>query len=299
MLYIELLKETLSVIGYSLFLTVFCYVLLSWLLWKQNKYNIKNVWFIIGSVVLVPFLFIGLSGYLAADKVNDSVIEPAKNYACSFASKVDRYSEAVPTVISGVAENVVTEGGKFIKQKVSVEVESIVSVAQDSLQSAIDSRLVAVSDSLSCAAYSGIAEGAVDALADSVIALTVSNASKIVDRVVDAVEEPLENVINMSIDLLPTNVVVELKNKFPALSLFLTDKGIDGDTSEEIVASIFNKATTAIKKFKNSRIRAILKYVLIFSALSLLAGWRKERRMARKTSIEGGRILDNGSDLSE
>lgn len=245
--------------------------------------------------MLIPFLFIELSAYLAADKVNDSVVEPARNYACSFATKVDRYSEAIPTVISSVAENVVSEGGKAIRQNVSVGVESIVSVARDSLDAAIESGLAAVSDSISYAVYSEIAEGAVEVLADSMKAITVSNASKIVD----IVEESSKNVINRSVDLLPTTIVVELKNKFPALSLFLTDKGLDGDTSEEIVVSIFNKATIAIKQFKNSRMRALLIFVLIFAALSLLAGWRKERRKARKASMEDVQIVDSDSKVSE
>jgi hypothetical protein len=97
---------------------------------------------------------------------------------------------------------------------------------------------------------------------------------------------------------LPTNIVGELKNKFPSLSLFLTDKGIDGDTGEEIVASMFNKVTLAITQFKHSRILSLLKCILIFAALSLLSGWCKQKRISRKKEISSIQKEDNDSNFS-
>lgn len=149
MLYFELLKETISVIGYSVLLSLICYVLLAWLLWKQNKYNLKNAWFILGSIVLVPFLFFEMSFYLAAEKVNNCMVEPAKQYACSFVSKIDTYSETIPTFVNGVVENVVAEKTENIKQKVSESVTSAVGVVQDSLKMAINNGIAKVADSLS------------------------------------------------------------------------------------------------------------------------------------------------------
>ena len=298
MLYFELLKETISVIGYSVLLSLICYVLLAWLLWKQNKYNLKNAWFILGSIVLVPFLFFEMSFYLAAEKVNNCMVEPAKQYACSFVSKIDTYSETIPTFVNGVVENVVAEKTENIKQKVSESVTSAVSVVQDSLKMAINNGIAKVADSLSHVVYSKIVESAVDTLAESMIKSNESKVYQIIDKTTCTIELSAEHIINKSTDILPTNIVGELKKKFPSLSLFLTDKGIDGDTGEEIVASMFNKVTLAITQFKHTRILSLLKCILIFAALSLLSGWCKQKRISRKKEISSIQKEDNDSDFS-
>ena len=289
MLYFELLRETISVIGFSLLLTIFLYVLLSILLWKQNKYNLKNIWFFLGSIILVPFVFFELSLYLAANKVDNKIVEPAQEYACSFASKIDNYSTIVPSAVNRVVEKVVNEKSETIKQKTSEELSSIINEVHDSLNASVTQKIAQMTDSLGDVPMliGETVENSIDILSDSALNLTVSNNTKAIDETTELIVDFTTGSIDKAMDKLPTNLVGELKNKFPALSIFLTDKGIEGENSEEIVSSVFNKATLAIQHFKQSRMKVVIKFILTFTILSLLLGtWKQKCKAKKEKSLE-------------
>lgn len=284
MLYFELLREALSAVGVAFILTLIVYIVLSVLLWKQNKYNLKNIWFVLGSIVLVPFLFFELSIYLAASKVENRIVEPAQTYACSFAAKIDNYSTTVPSAINGFVGNIVSKKSGPIKTKAEEELASIINQVHDSLESVLNHKIAAVSDSTS--STSSIVcenvENIIDTLSDSLIDLTISKSSEGIDKAAEFMVTSANETIDKAMDMLPTNLVGELKSKFPALSIFLTDKGIDGDNSEEIVSSLFKKVTIAIRDFKQSVMTRIIKLALTFTIVSLLLGFWKGKRKSKK-----------------
>ena len=289
MLYFELLRETLSVIGISLLLTILIYLLLSILLWKQNKYNLKNIWFIVGSIILVPFVFFELSLYLAANKVDNKIVESAQEYACSFASKIDNYSTIVPSAVNRAVEKVVNEKSEIIKQKTTEDLSLIINEVHDSLNTSAIQKSAQMADSLGNVSMSigKTVENSIDILSDSVLDLTVSSSSKAIEETKELIVDFTIDTVDKTMDKLPTNLVGELKNKFPALSIFLTDKGIEGENSEEIVSSVFNKATLAIKHFQRSRMIVVIKFILTFTIVSLLLGtWKKKRKAKKGKSLD-------------
>lgn len=284
MLYFELLRETLSVIGGALVSALIVYIVLSILLWKQNKYNLKNIWFVLGSIALVPFLFFELSFYLAARKVDNKIVEPAKAYACSFVAKIDNYTTTVPAAINNFVGNAVSEKSGYLKKKTEEELTSILNQTHDSLESILNHQILSISDSVNSIStlVCENVENIIDTLSESALELTIDKSSEVIDNAAEFIVVSTDQTIDISMQMLPTNLVGELKNKFPALSLFLTDQGIDGDSGEEIVSSLFDKANVAIKHFKRSRMVALIKFVLIFTVVSLLLGFWKEKRKAHK-----------------
>ena len=117
---------------------------------------------------------------------------------------------------------------------------------------------------------------------DVIIGPFVTIEEDVINQATTLVTESATNVVSETVQLLPQNIVAELKIKFPALALFLTDNGIDGDTSEEIVDSIFGKVKDAIKSFRIQRVLSLLKFAFVFIGLSLFFGWRKQKCKAKK-----------------
>ncbi|MBR5332802.1 MAG: hypothetical protein IKV32_05875 [Muribaculaceae bacterium] len=210
MLYLELLRGTLSVIIFSIFITLVIYFFVLWGLKKINKYNVRNFWFIICSIIFIPFLFFELSLYFAGSKVEENFVSPAHEYARSLAEKVDIYTSTAANTVNGTVDN-------FTSSK----------------------------------------------------------------------EE-----------LLPTNIVSELKKKYPKLSIFLTDKGINGDSSEDIITSIFGKVEDAITNFKLQRVFAIVKFAIVFIGFSLFFGWRKKKRKEKKQLLSSQQNVPNSKMLT-
>ena len=244
------------------------YALLAFVLWKQNKYNLKNFWFVLGSFALVPLVFFQLSLYFAASKVDNRIVEPAQSYACSIAAKVDNYTKNLPATINDAVGNVVAKTSESIQNKVADELSSVIGAVQDSL----------------------------DTLAESALDVAITKSSNTIDETVGLVTDAVDVSVNKAMMMLPTNLVGELKEKFPALSIFLTDQGIEGSNGEEIITSVFSKATTAIRHLKNSRVLALFKYLLIFTVLAIFFGRRKLKRIQKKEEVNAS-VQDNTKSI--
>lgn len=225
MLYWDLLIETLSVVVISILITLVIYIFMCWILSRFNKYNVKNFAFIFCSFLFIPFMFYELSLFFACNKVESSLVEPARKYAQSIAYNVDTYTSGISKAVNKTVDNFVSKKAEEVKDEIGDE---------------------------------------------------------IVDCTVGLIKESTTGVVSETMNLMPTNLVSELKEKFPALSIFLTDQDINGDTCEEIINSIFNKVTNAIDSFKITRILTLLKYTIFFVLLSLFCGWRKTKRKQKK-----------------
>lgn len=73
-------------------------------------------------------------------------------------------------------------------------------------------------------------------------------------------------------------------------------KNIEGSNGEEIITSVFSKATTAIRHFKNSRVLALFKYLLIFTVLAIFFGRRKLKRIQKKEEVNAS-VQDNTKSI--
>lgn len=174
----------------------------------------------------LPFVFFELSLYLAANKVDNKIVEPAQEYACSFASKIDNYSTIVPSAVNRVVEKVVNEKSEIIKQKTIEELSSIINEVHDSLNTSATQKIAQMADSLGYVSMSigKTVENSIDILSDSALNLTVSSSSKAIDETNEFIVDFTTDSVDKAMDKLPTNLVGELKNKFPALSIFLVLK---------------------------------------------------------------------------
>jgi hypothetical protein len=242
MIYFELLKEALSVVIISVLVTIVVYIVLCWLLAKWNKYNIRNLWFILGSIIFIPFMLWELSLFLACSKVDRTLMEPAHTYACSLAHGIDNYSTEAPKAINGVIENFISAKGGKAKKIITNKLSGVFNKAKGGLE-------------------------IVAAQTDNILNNTIGYAT-----------EAATTAVGNTMESLPKNIVAELKEKFPALSIFLTDHGIDGENSEEIIESIFSKINDAIESFKTKRLWALGKFAIVFIPLSVFFGWHKKKR---------------------
>lgn len=288
MLYLELLKETLSVIFISVFVTLAIYILIFWLLRRYNKYNVRNFWFILCSIPFIPFAFFELSFYMASVKVENNIVEPARAYACSIAQTVDSYNTVVSDAVVGTINNFISENSRKVQEKVAEGITDVV----ENINNKVKTTLVNYVDSFTIDDSLGINQDElveivdnIDSVSNNAIYIATSFEEDVISKTTTLVTESATNVVTETVQLLPPNIVAELKVRFPALALFLTDKGIDGDTSEEIIDSIFGKVKYAIKLFRFQRVLSLLKFALVFIGLSLFFGWRKQKNKAKKILI--------------
>ena len=286
MLYLELLKETLSVIFITIFVTLAIYILIFWLLRRYNKYNVRNFWFILCSIPFIPFMFFELSFYMASVKVENNIVEPARSYACSIAQTVDSYNTVVSDAVVGTLNNFISENSSKVQEKVVEGSKNVVGDINNTIKTTsvnfIDSCTIDDSLGINQDALVETVENIIDSVSNNAINVATSIEEDVINQATTLVTESATNVVSETVQLLPQNIVAELKIKFPALALFLTDNGIDGDTSEEIVDSIFGKVKDAIKSFRIQRVLSLLKFAFVFIGLSLFFGWRKQKCKAKK-----------------
>ena len=284
MLYLELLKETLSVVVISILATLVLYILMCWILSKFNKYNVKNFAFIFCSFLFIPFMLYELSLFFAGNKVERTLVEPARKYAQTIAYGVDTYTSVVSETVNKAVDSFVSKKVEEVKDKMGDEIENIIVDANDTLTKIVDNTQLFLSDSLRINAdVVGMSINcAIDSLSSNTINAAVSKIGDIVDCTAGVIKESTAGAVSETMNLIPANLVSKLKEKFPALSIFLTEQGINGDTCEEIINSVFNKMTDAINSFKISRILTLLKYTIFFVLLSLFCGWRKTKRKQRQ-----------------
>ena len=286
MLGLELLMESLSVVFFSLLATLVIYVLIFWLLKRHNKYNVRNFWFILCSIPFIPYLFLQLSLYMACIKVENNIIEPARTYACSFAQKVDSYITVASDAVVGTINDVVSENSNKVKEIVTEEITNVIVNTKDSLKTTladgVESHAIADSLGVNQDVLVKTVDILVDSLSDNTINVATSIGEDVINQTSNLVTESATNVVNQTAKLLPTNLIAELKDKFPSLALFLSDKGIIGDNSEEIVDSIFRIVKDAIKVFRVLRVLSLIKVTVVFIGLSLFFGWWKKKRKAKK-----------------
>ena len=283
MFYLELLKGAISVLGSSILFAVLAYALIFLVLVIVNRSYVKTAWFIVCSVIFLPFAFVQLSLYSATKKIEQGIVPSAYSYACSLANKVDTYSASAPGTINDAVGRAVSDEVENVKKKYADKITSIVKEKRDNLDNLVEHAEKYGLDSLGVNTEL-LAESVnvVDSFSNAAVEMAVATTNAVIDEAAGMITKTTGQVITETMPLHPVNIVDELKDKYPALSMFITDKGIEGDTNEEVINSIFDKIYSAIESFKTRRLLSIIRFALLFMVLSLFFGWRKQKREAKE-----------------
>lgn len=80
------------------------YIILCIALWKHNKYNVKNGWYIVVSLIYLPALIIESVLFSSAFSIKANMVNPAHEYASGLAISLDSLADNTSSYISGVVD---------------------------------------------------------------------------------------------------------------------------------------------------------------------------------------------------
>ena len=97
-----LIGGLLSIV-YASLITLSLWILILVLLKKINKYNVRNVWFWILSILHFPISVITLALLLSLGQIKTKVVSPAKDYAVSLVSTINSAPHTIVNTASSLA----------------------------------------------------------------------------------------------------------------------------------------------------------------------------------------------------